>query len=251
MTELPSEIERARRLLRGVTPSAGARDRIYATIVTPPSRARHRLLSPALAAAAVLVASGAAAVSLGVVYLPAVFRPAQTVPEPRSLTHKPERAVGRADRHRSHPQPATPIAPMNSALAPSATLAEPAEPDLRSRPTPARSGGDASASHKAEATPPSSELALQVKAYRRAVALIPDDPSRALGELRAFRRQWPESTLSPEVDLRIIQTLLALRNSAEAGREAEAFLAHHPGSPRTAEMQGLVRAERRADAGSN
>jgi hypothetical protein len=252
MAELHSEIEQARRLLRGVMPSPGARERIYAQIVAPRPLVRHRLLSPALVAATVLVASGAAAVSLVIVDWPAVFRMSENVPDAApNARNTPKRTVGRVGRHRSDAQPATPTAPTSSATPPTAASSEQEPATAPSRQAPARVGADRSSSHEAESPPRSSELAQQVKAYRKAVALIRDEPSRALGELRAFRSQWPTSALSHEVDLRIVQTLVALRDSAEAGREAEVFLARHPDSPRTAEMQALVEAERRADAGSN
>jgi hypothetical protein len=249
MAELSRELQHARRLLHGVTAAPGARERIYADIVTPRPRARHRLLSPALITASVLVASGAAAVSLGLVELPAPFRAPQTAPEaapsPPTAT---KRSVGRAKRHQSEQQPARPTASTDDPEPATATFAEP-EPAAPSRHVTAPSEPGTN-THGAEATAPPSELALQVKAYRRAVTLIPGEPGRALGELRAFRSQWPGSSLSHEVDLRIVQTLLTLGNRSEAQREAAAFLARYPSSPRAAEMQAIVGQVDRNNSGS-
>lgn len=250
MAELPGEILAARRALHGVVPSPGARERLYSSIVAPRRPVRHKLLGPALVTAAVLVASGAAAVGFGIVDLPLPFRAARTASEAApSATLTAKRTVGRVGKNRSDPQPATPTALPYPPVPPTAALSEQQQATAQMPRTAPATGIAGASRHSSESPAQASELAQQVKAYRRAVTLISGQPARALDELRAFRRQWPGSALSHEVDLRIVQTLLTLGNRTEAQREAEVFLARHPRSGRDNEMRAIVEAAPRADAG--
>ncbi len=98
----------------------------------------------------------------------------------------------------------------------------------------------ASAARPKATSPEVAELSAQVVAYQEAVGEIPHDPTRALAGLVAFRSRWPQSTLAHEVDLRIVQTLMALGRDRDARAEAQAFLVRHPDSPRRADLERIA-----------
>jgi TolA-binding protein len=85
-----------------------------------------------------------------------------------------------------------------------------------------------------------SELSQQVRAYEAAVALIPTSPTQALAALRSFRARWPRSAIGQEVDLRIVQTLVALGHADEARLAARAFVRRYPQNPRVSDLRTLA-----------
>ncbi|HMA93537.1 MAG TPA: hypothetical protein VKP30_12670, partial [Polyangiaceae bacterium] len=74
------------------------------------------------------------------------------------------------------------------------------------------------------------------------VALLNAQPEAALERLYAHRRQWPGSAIAQEVDLRIIQCLLAIGRTDSARAAARSFLLHYPGSARTQEVSRIANA---------
>jgi hypothetical protein len=84
-----------------------------------------------------------------------------------------------------------------------------------------------------------SELARELADYRAAVALATQDGAAALVALRRHRAEWPDGVLRHEVDLHVIRLLTRLGQRAELKREAAAFLARFPRSPRADEVRAL------------
>ncbi len=76
--------------------------------------------------------------------------------------------------------------------------------------------------------------------YQQAAALLPADPAAALGRVQSLRARWPGSALRYEVDVRVVQALVALGRTGQASQEARDFLRRYPRSPRRAEMEALA-----------
>ena len=93
---------------------------------------------------------------------------------------------------------------------------------------------------------PRAELAL----YERGLLLLKklEEPERARRVFLEHRRRFPDSSLTPEVDLSLIEASLQARELPEAAREIEVFLARHPSSERRDELR-LLRANLARDAG--
>ena len=91
------------------------------------------------------------------------------------------------------------------------------------------------------ASPAASELSRQVDAYWAAVRLRDRDPNRALRDLRAMIQTWPASSLRPEIELAIFDTLVALGRSEAAGRQARKILERYPNTPRAGELGHAAR----------
>lgn len=279
MTDLPSELSRARELFREIAPPLGARSRIYCQIRAQraqPSRQTRSWVAVALLA---LVATSAAAFSLGVM---------SDQRAPGANSAGPSDSVGSSTRPRTARRAR--LRPRGSSGPSAMPVRSPAEipvvlpqaipsaaPNaLPSRGTPRE--GMASNSRKLQAPrfesrsdlpsvgslPPEplpsssavvltgpSDLSLQVAAYREAVGLASSSPGEALGQLRAFRARWPGSALGHEVDLRIIQALLTLGRIPEAQGEARSFLRRHPESPRRADLTRLAESSESPTSPSN
>jgi len=84
-----------------------------------------------------------------------------------------------------------------------------------------------------------SELAQLVAAYRAALALEGHDDALALAAWQKLRTESAGGALEPEIDLRIVDTLLRLSRTDEARAAARAFALQHPESARAAEMRTL------------
>jgi hypothetical protein len=84
-----------------------------------------------------------------------------------------------------------------------------------------------------------SELAQLVTSYRAALALEGHDDTAALAAWQKLRAESSGGALEPEIDLRIVDTLLRLSRTDEARVAARAFALHHPESARAAEMRTL------------
>jgi TolA-binding protein len=91
----------------------------------------------------------------------------------------------------------------------------------------------------ARAGGPRAELAL----YERGRLLLNHlgDPAQARAVFLEQRRRFPRGSLRPDVDLFLVESLLASSRLDEAAREIEAFLALHPRSERADEVR-LLRA---------
>jgi TolA-binding protein len=85
-----------------------------------------------------------------------------------------------------------------------------------------------------------SELSQQVRDYHAAVASMRANPQLALARLQAYRSKWPQSAIGEEVELRVIEALLALGRQHDAANAAVAFLRRYPRSARAAELRRLA-----------
>jgi hypothetical protein len=110
-----------------------------------------------------------------------------------------------------------------AAAAPAPREPEPVTRSAQARPRPA--------------SPPPSELAQQVQAYREALALRGRDDARAIALFREMNRRWPRSPLRHEIDLNVVDALLRTGRSAEAAAEARRFLTRHPHSSKADEIR--------------
>lgn len=204
------EIEELAAAIAGLSPPAGARERVFRALEQRLERRRRR----ALWLAAVFFP--AAAVAAVAVWQVAGRSPRPSRPRPAPILSAPER----------------PGAPARPARAPATRPVDrPAEPRV-GPPAPTR-----------RARP--SSLARQVAAYRRALALQGQDDRSALERFRQMRSRWPHGPLAHEVDLRIIETLLRLKRVDAARAEARRFLARHPHSPKADHVGKLVRSRSR------
>jgi hypothetical protein len=277
MTNRTPELEHAKALLDAAELARGARERIYWRVVHRPERAAHghwrlavlvfgwltaasaayglgrvvlsnlpkRAELPSIAPAAPLASS--AVKRRAARYLaPSPTAPLPdaaenpTVPEARRATDSAAAASTRAGAN-DFANAATPRARLgetgNSAepagAAPAAATAATSVAKASAAPAGrlATSGGNADVA---------SELSLQVAEYREAVALQPASPHAALERLYAHRRRWPSSSIAHEVDLRIIQSLLALGQTESARAAARTFLQHYPGSARREEVRRIA-----------
>jgi len=211
---------------RALRPAPGARERVLAraerTLQAPPRAASRKLALGALAFA--FVSAAASALWLA---------PPNETRAPREPALEALEALEQADTRaaRRAPKPrATPVDPQahEPAQAPAPEQAAPAvrsakvEPPARPRP----------------ATP--SELALQVDAYRQALALRGRDDARAVELWRAMNQRWPRSPLRHEIDLGVIDALVRLGRREEARGEARSFLERHPRSSKAAAVRSML-----------
>jgi hypothetical protein len=65
-------------------------------------------------------------------------------------------------------------------------------------------------------------------------------PRQAIEAWRRYRERFPDGGLRHEADVSIIETLLALKDTANLRVEVESFLRRHPQSERHAEMKALA-----------
>jgi len=120
-------------------------------------------------------------------------------------------------------------APRVTSRAPAADPVPPHEAAIQPAP-PARGRAAAARATRPRPAAPQSELALQVRAYREAVALRGREDARAIELFREMNRRWPRSPLRHEIDLNVVDALVRAGRSAEAAVEARRFLARHPHS---------------------
>jgi hypothetical protein len=165
---------------------------------------------------------------------------AQAAPPPVAVVSSlaPPTAPRPARRSGPAAQPEPPVtATQVPAASPVPPAAEPTQPAGESPPA-----ASPSAVSPPPSGPPGSELAVQLEAWRAAEALARRDDAAALERWQDLVRRWPEGPLAPEVDLRIIETLLRLGRQDQARAAARAFVARHPDSPRVAELRRLAEA---------
>jgi TolA-binding protein len=81
-----------------------------------------------------------------------------------------------------------------------------------------------------------------VSEFEHAKALAKSDPARGLAAFRRLQQNWPNSPLSPEIDLQIVSLLNRLGKHEESQRESEAFVQEHPDSPRAKELEHALQA---------
>jgi hypothetical protein len=198
---------------RGVRAPVGARERVLArterALAERPRAAARKL---AFAAFALVFVSAAASA----LWLAPVWRAPARAPAPA------EPHEGRA-RKPAAPEPAPKVEPQ--------TVGEP-QPEAAQLEEPARA--------RSALSPGPSELALQVKAYRQALALRGRDDARAIEQWRAMTRRWPHSPLRHEIDLSVIDALARLGRAAEARSEARRFLDRHPGSAKAPAIREML-----------
>jgi hypothetical protein len=69
------------------------------------------------------------------------------------------------------------------------------------------------------------------------------DREAALQAWRDMLQRWPATTLRPEIELNVVDTLTQLGRREEARRAAQTFLTHFPASPRAAEVRARLAGE--------
>jgi len=148
----------------------------------------------------------------------------------------PEVACSIVDLTRAPGQGGDGHAPRVNPQAPASEPMPPAEPAIEQNP-PARGGAAAPRANRPRLAAPQSELALQVQAYREALALRDRDDARAIELFREMNRRWPRSPLRHEIDLNVVDALVRAGRSAEAASEARRFLARHPHSTKADEIR--------------
>lgn len=233
MTSLSPEVRHARELLRRVSIAPEAEARVYWNVMAA-SRERKLLGLRVSTVTVGILLSASAALGFGLasriehrsraVTPSASVVAAATAPKPHLRRQSPQRE--RTDE----------AMPLDVGASQERQMGEDdAVRHGRANPSP----GTSTAATPRSATAPS-ELSQQVADYRDAVAQLAADPAGALVRLEAYRQRWPSSALLHEVDLRIIQGLVALGRHGEARREAERFLSRYPESARAAEVRRIA-----------
>jgi hypothetical protein len=212
--------------VRAVRPEPGARERVLArserALQAPRPTATRKLAFGALALGFVSAAAASA------LWLAPPSAPAHAPPDQGKRDER-KRAARKAPRATTpaatppayapvQPAPPEPIEPVGSG--------EKADRSARARPT-------------SEAADPS-QLALQVDAYRQALALRGRNDARAVQLWRAMNQRWPRGPLRHEIDLGVIDALVRLGRSAEARSEARAFVERHPRSSKADALRGML-----------
>jgi TolA-binding protein len=239
MNDVSGNLARARELLN-LEPTPGAKARVLANVRAGTKRERRSPGRALIVAFALLGASTAGALGMPEVarwfLAPALPPAAASVP-----SGAPIRTPPLPPRHLA-PSEGTPAAstsdtaslePGTRPLPPASRPPLPAAPALDiERRAPAASGSAAPSA--------GSTLAQEVAAYEEAAALVSTQPGLAIVRLRAHREHFPGSALGEEVSLRLVQAFTALGRDADARREAAAFIARYPRSPKRAAMQTLA-----------
>lgn len=237
------ELEALSRTLREVEPPVGAQQRVRRAVEDGLRRRRRRrkigyalLLIPASAAAVMVVRT--------------LRQPPERPPMVRQV-EEARRSVSEAKAKATvepvkQPEVPTsaPVTEPETQPVPEAAVERPAERSAKRRRVVAKraqpSPPDAAAPKPA---PEPSALSLEVAAYRAAQALQRRDDRAALASFRGMRQRWPQGSLVHEVDLRIIETLLRLRELATARAEARRFLARYPASPKASQVKKILEAD--------
>jgi hypothetical protein len=240
VTNLSPEVRKARELLRNLSALPEAEARVYWNIMAASKQRKLFGLRFSAVTAGMMLSASAA---LGFGLASSFERPfravapmapvvaATTAPKP----HPPRQSSrgvevpstgGLSEGAQALDVGTTQSRPLGEAVSGSTT---------RTNPSP----GAASAAATKPLTQPS-ELSQEVADYRGAVAHLPADPSGALVQLEAYRKRWPAGALLHEVDLRIIQVLVALGRHAEAQKAAAQFLGHYPESARAEEVRRIA-----------
>lgn len=254
----PTPLERARELFQSIEAPPGAKRRVLAGIETERER-RGLHGSRRLVALGVLALAGAAtAAELGGVtqfFGSAASESNAPVSAPVRGDHGPPSvASGEAsDLSEGGASPLT-SSSADSEQVPervAATLAQPgarspASSERRHSRQPTKRAGSAAlaALPEAKAEAPPSELALQVRDYRRALRWAKRDDERLLRELRAFKARWPESPLRQEAELETISALTRLGRQSDGRRVARRFVEEHPASDKAREIQSALQGGR-------
>ncbi|HEY5955451.1 MAG TPA: hypothetical protein VIV60_02810 [Polyangiaceae bacterium] len=248
------ELQRAKTILDEAALAPGARERIYWGVVHKPARlARGRWRVSLMVFGWLTAASAAYGIGrIAYLTLPNHAQSAATSATPLPSTQPMNRRAagrGRLDPAAQKPDVASakpapiPEATQRTTIAtapPSTASADAIAStalDTRVRAAPVTS---VAASRAAPVSDGASELSLQVTDYKQAVALLNQQPELALERLYAHRRHWPNSAIAHEVDLRIIQSLVAQGHIERARAAARSFLQRYPGSERSAEVSRIA-----------
>ncbi len=92
----------------------------------------------------------------------------------------------------------------------------------------------------AQGAPAPSQLAEQVSAYWTAIDHRKADPGQALKQLRSILSTWPRTSLRPEIELAIYDTLVVLGRTREARKQARRILDRDPGTPRAGDLRRVL-----------
>jgi len=209
----PAELVEALDVLDHASPPRGMQQRVMLAIETSPSKPVLRPRRAALVAAALVATSAAAAVFSLYANRPTVHIPSAVSASSAPSTTEPHRGPA--------PAPAPTTRASASAEAPAASAP--------TRPAPP--------SRSAESAP--SDLALQVAAYERAMALTGKNDEAALAAFRSMRARWPGGALAHEVDLRILELLVRTGQADKSRKEADEFVKRHPDSPKASEVEAI------------
>jgi hypothetical protein len=247
MSELPPEIATTRRLLRQVTPLQGSKRRIYKQVVAP--RVRRTRFGLRTAIIGFCLAASTSAMALGYHWVTSrvAVQPKLTASAPgsRRALPVPRKTEGRAMASEGQGTGQASIAgstapPANSGASASRNMGAGVASAMTPRPSapivekgnpiepPSQSGAAAS------------ELSQQVRDYHEAVAPMRADPQLALSRLYAYRSKWPRSAIGEEVELRVIEALLALGRRHDAANAASRFVQRYPSSARAPEIRRLA-----------
>ena len=248
MTNLPPEVATARALLRQIAPLPGSKARIYHQVVRGrPHRSRAGLR---VATVAFCVAASTSAMAFGYRWVthrePAALHPnVQTQPLPLAPQVPRRHKNGNLAPQQADANEIATGLPDSVVPAPTSPLAQPTvAPQNTSRVGSQRSVNATSpncvVSPAAPAMATESELSQQVRDYREAVADMHSNPSLALDKLTAFRSKWHKSPIAQEVDLRVIEALVALGRHHEAANSARLFVRSYPGNAHAAQMQRIA-----------
>ncbi len=248
-TNPQSPLERAQELLRDVDVPAGARVRVLTVLEARRARASSRRWTR-LAFAALAVAGTAAGAEFGGVThfwgarsSDVSEQPGGTEPaEPRPSVGS-KKAGSSASNQRAPQQGMQPPTRAPSAEERQRTAGQSDHHASRTPPEAIATRAGASAPRPfaaASSRSGPSELAQQVRAYRRAVAFAKNDDERLIRELRSFEARWPESPLNHEAEIQVIAALTRLGRGAEGRSAARRFVAEHPDSPKAQEIESAL-----------
>ncbi|GEM_PF-3424336 len=253
MIDAPPEVAMARKLLRQVAPLQGSKARVYEQVVT--SSARRKRVGVRVALVGFCLAGSTSAMALGYQWVAnrstmpagaaasglAALRP---TPVPRMPDHRridPDPRLTNGSEAPAQNEANTTVGPARRTLNPAA-----ASNAARQRPAVVATEKASPVEPPAAPVVEVSELSQQVRDYHEAVAPMRTNPQLALSRLRAYRSKWPQSAIGEEVDLRVVEALLALGRRHEAASAAGRFTRRYPGSARAAEMRRLSEESARA-----
>lgn len=243
----PAPLEQARELLEALEAPAGAKRRVLAGIEAEGGFRRSYAHRKLLAVGVFALVGGAAAAELSGLtqVLGGAPDPNPGAPPPVSVDH------GSANRSQGEASAlseggATPLVDDSVDSEEVAQRSDDAASPADARhPSPAERGMGSRQTLKRAAVsvpppPEPSELAQQVRAYRRALSWAKRDDERLLKELRAFKARWPQSPFTQEVELESISALSRLGRQSDGRRAARRFVEEHPTSDKAREIQSVL-----------
>lgn len=232
--DLPNELRLARSLLTQLAPDPFVKERIYRNIVT---RATLKKTQPWQWGVIVvgLVTAASAAYGLGLVVPPKALPP--SVDERLTYQSMSPQMKQRTKVRRTVPSStSTSTSTVESSITTGASP-HPTSIPLTVSPLPSKSQA---IPRRQSANDEDAELGLQVLEYREAVAQLGASPTDALARLRNHRVRWPHGTIRQEVELRIVQALVALGRHDEAERAASQFISQYPNNSHVNELRNLT-----------